>query len=295
MWETLIPIAGNLLSGLFGKGPSVEKQYRQQRENQHLYEQERYKHTVQGALKAGLNPLTVIRGGGVSGSPQFNVNSPLGLRDYASEAFSGLGEALQKDDPIEKESRMLDLELKRRQLATDIGEARRFGQPVREGAPQPLSPKLGAPSYNTGQPTPEGQYPAGSTVSGLPVVDAASIHPEDARVMSGPNAGRYLIRTMHGWFYTPKNFQPNEYREAVRGNMPLDFLQGLGNINRAFSDNDWKPASVNDYGQTVIKPNMMSQSMERRRQEEIERPERQYGPFLPRFYMPRGKLQTSGF
>jgi len=96
---SVIAGASSLLGGVFGrsKQPGIKKQYRLGRENTELLEKNKYKWIVEGARKAGFNPLTALRatGGNITTAPQ--PQSPLSSRSYIGEAIKTFGGTYAQD------------------------------------------------------------------------------------------------------------------------------------------------------------------------------------------------------
>lgn len=96
---SVIAGASSLLGGVFGrsKQPGIKKQYRLGRENTELLEKNKYKWIVEGARKAGFNPLTALRatGGNLTTAPQ--PQSPLSSRSYIGEAIKTFGGTYAQD------------------------------------------------------------------------------------------------------------------------------------------------------------------------------------------------------
>jgi len=86
-------IAGgtSLLSGLLGKGPSEAEQRAAQKET----EINRWSWLVEGAQKAGFNPLSVLRASGGQMAP--SVQSPLSSRAALGEAIKTFGGTYAQD------------------------------------------------------------------------------------------------------------------------------------------------------------------------------------------------------
>jgi len=99
----------------------------------------KYGWLVDGAQKAGFNPLTAL---GATGGPQLQGSpaaiSPIAVQSYVGEALStAAGNYQGPEDPIEKEGRVLDNKLKMAKLAQMNSEVNRLGSP----AGHSLSPK----------------------------------------------------------------------------------------------------------------------------------------------------------
>lgn len=127
---TLLQVGGGLLSSLFGR---KKKQPVPTRVTPAQIRAE--------AEAAGFNPLTVLTasaGGGFGMNPAPATN--LGSLDLIGDAVAGIGTAIERADPIERETKKLENELLRRQIdavnATADkqvqGVSQRYGIGVRE-------------------------------------------------------------------------------------------------------------------------------------------------------------------
>jgi len=99
----------------------------------------KYGWLVEGAQKAGFNPLTAL---GATGGPQLQGSpaaiSPIAVQSYVGEALStAAGNFQGPEDAIEKEGRILDNKLKMAKLAQMSSEVNRLGTPTGHA----LSPK----------------------------------------------------------------------------------------------------------------------------------------------------------
>jgi len=124
---SLISGGSNLLGGLLNKGPSLSDQLKLMRRT----EEKKYKWIVEGAQRAGFNPLTALRAGG--GQMTQGLQTPLSTGAVIGNALNagiqtGLNTWANRPDPIEQESRVLDNELKKQRLKQIQNEEARFGQ-----------------------------------------------------------------------------------------------------------------------------------------------------------------------
>jgi len=89
----LIGGGSQLLGGLLGKGKKVQWDFKEKKR----MENERFGWLVEGAKRAGFNPLTVLRStGGQSGNYQ-TTQSPLGARAAVGEAIKTFGGTYAQD------------------------------------------------------------------------------------------------------------------------------------------------------------------------------------------------------
>ena len=117
----------------------------------------KYGWLVEGAQKAGFNPLTAL---GKTGGPQLQGSpaaiSPIAVQSYIGEALStAAGNFKGPEDAIQKESRILDNKLKMAKLAQMSSEVHRLGTPTGHA----LSPKQQKIVVENGD-----GYPVGWTV-----------------------------------------------------------------------------------------------------------------------------------
>lgn len=127
---------------------------------------------VEGAQKAGFNPLTALGKSTHVPMASSGVGLPLDMtprRDTrVSEALAGLAEAADEWDPIDRERRKLENELLEKRIAQVGSENQRLGvQPVRK-----TSSKVEVTPYNEGRdprPKPRLNDPEGENRRRIPV------------------------------------------------------------------------------------------------------------------------------
>ena len=134
----------------------------------------KYGWLVEGAQKAGFNPLTAL---GATGGPQLQGSpaaiSPIAVQSYVGEALStAAGNYKGPEDAIEKEGRVLDNKLKMAKLAQMTSEVNRLGTPTGHA----LSPKqMHVKTYASDAPITMPVDPATPAVrTGFGVTDARS-------------------------------------------------------------------------------------------------------------------------
>jgi len=145
----------------------------------------KYGWLVEGAQRAGFNPLTAL---GNTGGPQLQgastAISPIAVQSYIGEALStAAGNFKGPEDPIEKEGRVLDNKLKMAKLAQMTSEVNRLGTPTGHA----LSPKQQkvVVEDNSG-------YPVGWTVDpGTPQTERVS--PLDSSKGTGTESRDILV------------------------------------------------------------------------------------------------------
>lgn len=164
--------AATVASGLLGKGKTKTQWDFQERER---LEKERFKWLVKGAQKAGFNPLTVLgaTGGGLGGGP-VATSTPFGVRQAIADAISAGANAYLAHDPVLDESKDVENELLRKQIAQYENEARRFGsRPI--GAPVPSLRKSPSPTVSGGPADVESPYGTQAyDATGKPLLDVDS-------------------------------------------------------------------------------------------------------------------------
>lgn len=145
---SLITGGASLLGGLFGKGPSVRKQLDDQYNHQQRLETNRYQWLVDGAKKAGFNPLTALKATGGVMAPQNPVQQPLTTGQAIGDAITTGVQNYMTHDPVAEERAQLENDLLKRQIQTLDNENQRFGvSPVRRTSSpvdtesQPLAPQ----------------------------------------------------------------------------------------------------------------------------------------------------------
>jgi len=91
----------SLLGGVLSRQKKVglQKQYRLKREADAAAERQKYQWIVEGAQKAGFNPLTALKagGGGLSGGSMTPMQSPLTARAALGEAIETFGGTYAQD------------------------------------------------------------------------------------------------------------------------------------------------------------------------------------------------------
>lgn len=186
-------VLSGILPGLFGSSPAsqMRKQYQMQldlMENQREYDRGHFSRLVEDSQRAGINPLTALRGGGGAGYAQ--THAPvLSLSAYqGANVGDALAAGLQTGvqaafdyDPVAEEKSRLELEIMRGQLRR-INEdtqavTRLGGAPVATGSRYRAGGSaLGAASkLQAGERTLTSVFPVGSTLQPNPsFVDATA-------------------------------------------------------------------------------------------------------------------------
>ena len=260
-------VAGSLLGGLFGGeeeaeyvGPSNEDYRRANRwRERDLRQDEKFRkrahrndmrYLVQGAQKAGFNPLTVLGAtGGQSGFQSIGGSSPTGAvvqqpLSPGAAAARAAGEAVLNYDPIAEERARLENELLEQRLATAQQKDARLGAGV------PSVQKTSSPTRQTPfLPNETNAFTINPLDTVFPVVDPSSSRIEDARITHGPYQGRYVMRNTEGKpFISPANFTPAAMREELGGGLSSEVFTTSELLGRG-----WTPAHVNERGELITK------------------------------------------
>lgn len=165
----LVAAGASLLGGLLGKKKTpkrnsrkrnrkdIRMQYRQGHAAQERMEKERFNWMVEGAQKAGFNPLTVL---GATGGGQGAVPSVTPVLSATPQEGTSTGEVVGNAiiaganayDPIGDETRRLENEIRKQTITSLKGQNERFGasvptvretaSPVVEGGPAIGTAKL---------------------------------------------------------------------------------------------------------------------------------------------------------
>jgi hypothetical protein len=226
--------------------------------------QDQFQWMVEGAQKAGINPLTAMGVGPVqSGSAMASGNAALSTPgaalsqpgaymptfQYNSSApepgiGGALGDAVQTfaglyEDPITREGRQLQNDLTQKRIQSLNNEALRFGQSV----PQMRSTESetrGAGGQAGGQP-----LSPRTNILGGPI-NPSSFDPEDATISSGRYAGRQIRRGNDGTLYMSTPATPRENLEASHDELTSNIQgfyewvsQGYNRTMYDFDKGDW--------------------------------------------------------
>lgn len=195
---------------------------------------------VRGAIRAGFNPVTVL---GATGGASSGLQAPFAPLSRDSSVLNKVaGEIIE--DPLDKRRRELENELLEARIRDTRQEADMFGlQGTREsnGPTRQVPPERIHPSETNPLTTLVRQ-----SETRFPVVDPGSTRPEDARIMSGPYAGRYVLYSTGGVpFVSPVGMSPTALEEEIRGGIMSELVGATTTLR------GWKRVYVNDRGELV--------------------------------------------